>query len=186
MKNIAAIFTEEQITKMQKWLIRFLVGYMAIMLVGFFSKMAFGGTTGRTEHITVSPYLEETYAEQVKVETVIRLAKSKQYNICTVKSTDYVKNWMTDDLTGLAKSVQKVVLLKRAATWKKGGEIAVPQGASVVDLSPIKSYSWKEADRSGYQADYFVFKYSGYACKLERISRAAYKTEINLYCGLAR
>ena len=185
MKNIAAIFTEEQITNIQKWLVRFLVGYMAIMLVGFFSKMAFGGTVGRTEHITVSPYLE-TYAEQTKTETIIRLAKSKQYNICTVKSTDYAENWMTDDLCSLAKSVQKVVLLKRAVAWKKGGEIAVPQGASVVDLSPIKSYSWKESDGDQYHAEYFVFEFGGYACKLERVSKKNYETEINLYCGLVQ
>lgn len=65
-------------------------------------------------------------------------------------------------------------------------EIVVPGGASVVDLALVKAYSWKETSGSGYQADYFVFKYDGYVCKLERISTATYKTEINLYCGLAR
>ena len=89
-------------------------------------------------------------------------------------------------MDSLAKSARNFLIVHRMAAWADGGGIVIPEGASIVDLAPVKSYSWKEADRSGYQADYFVFKYSGYACKLERISRAAYKTEINLYCGLAR
>lgn len=178
---------EVLIEKIWKGLVKTVASFMLVSLVAVCSMaVTFGSVQELKTNIVVSPFLENTFVEQTKAETVINLTKSKHYNICTVKPTDYAENWLTDDLDSLAKSARNFLIVHRMAAWADGGGIVIPEGASIVDLAPVKSYSWKEADRSGYQADYFVFKYSGYACKLERISRAAYKTEINLYCGLAR
>lgn len=178
---------EVLIEKMLTWLAGVALGLIVTSLVAVCSiSVTFGSVQRPKTNVVVSPFLENTFAEQTKAETVICLTKSKRYNICTVKSTDYAENWMTDDLDSLAKSARNFMVVHRMAAWADGGEIVVPEGASVVDLTLVKAYSWKETSKSGYQADYFVFEYDGYACKLERISTATGKTEINLYCGLAR
>lgn len=113
---------EVLIEKIWKGLVKTVASFMLVSMVAVCSvAVTFGSVQELKTNIVVSPFLENTFVEQTKAETVINLTKSKHYNICTVKPTDYAENWLTDDLDSLAKSARNFLIVHRMAAWADGG-----------------------------------------------------------------
>mgnify|MGYP000788466005 FL=1 len=103
---------EVLIEKIWKGLVKTVASFMLVSMVAVCSvAVTFGSVQELKTNIVVSPFLENTFVEQTKAETVINLTKSKHYNICTVKPTDYAENWLTDDLDSLAKSARNFLIV---------------------------------------------------------------------------